>query len=137
MKALTTKWHARIDYLLAFTLICSPWLFYFRNAGAQTYVPLFCGALMLFYNLLTKYDISLVKLIGLRFHFALDVLSGGLLALSPWMFGFMDTVYVPHLALGLMIIGTAFSALPVRINAPSLPRSYANHYYSGWMGHWE
>ena len=37
----------------------------------------------------------------------LDLLSGLLLAASPWLFGFSEFVYVPHLVLGLLEIGAA------------------------------
>jgi hypothetical protein len=31
----------------------------------------------------------------------IDVASGALLALSPWLFGFADRVFCPHLIVGL------------------------------------
>jgi hypothetical protein len=34
-------------------------------------------------------------------------MSGILLAASPWIFGFADTVYLPHLILGIAEIGAA------------------------------
>ncbi len=35
----------------------------------------------------------------------IDVASGALLALSPWLFGFADRVFWPHLIIGLREIG--------------------------------
>lgn len=40
-------------------------------------------------------------------HLTLDLLSGLLLAASPWLFGFSEFVYVPHLVLGVLEIGAA------------------------------
>jgi SPW repeat len=37
----------------------------------------------------------------------LDLGSGILLAVSPWLFGFADQVWAPHLVIGLIEIGTA------------------------------
>lgn len=37
----------------------------------------------------------------------LDTVSGIFLATSPWLLGFSDKVFLPHLALGLIIIGAA------------------------------
>jgi hypothetical protein len=41
----------------------------------------------------------------MKAHLALDVLSGIVLAASPWLFDFADRVYLPHLILGLIEIG--------------------------------
>ncbi len=40
-------------------------------------------------------------------HLTLDLLSGVLLAASPWLFGFSGFVYVPHLVLGVLEVGAA------------------------------
>jgi hypothetical protein len=40
-------------------------------------------------------------------HLFLDAAGGILLAASPWLFGFADEVWVPHLVLGLIELGTA------------------------------
>jgi hypothetical protein len=37
----------------------------------------------------------------------LDYASGVLLAASPWLFGFADYVWEPHLILGILEIGAA------------------------------
>jgi hypothetical protein len=37
-------------------------------------------------------------------HLATDVAAGALLAVSPWLFGFADRVYLPHLVVGLFEI---------------------------------
>jgi len=40
-------------------------------------------------------------------HLTLDLVSGILLAASPWIFGFADHVYLPHLVLGIIEIGAS------------------------------
>jgi hypothetical protein len=40
-------------------------------------------------------------------HLAIDGLSGALLAVSPWLFGFAGIVYLPHLILGIIELGTS------------------------------
>jgi hypothetical protein len=39
----------------------------------------------------------------------IDVASGALLALSPWLFGFADRVFWPHLIVGIMEIGAGLT----------------------------
>jgi hypothetical protein len=42
-------------------------------------------------------------------HLTVDVLTGALLAASPWLFGFADEVRLPHLLLGVGEIGSALT----------------------------
>jgi hypothetical protein len=37
----------------------------------------------------------------------IDLMSGIFLAVSPWLFGFADEVYLPHLVLGILEVGAA------------------------------
>ncbi len=37
----------------------------------------------------------------------IDFLSGVFLAASPWLFGFAEEVYLPHLILGIFEIGAS------------------------------
>jgi hypothetical protein len=37
-------------------------------------------------------------------HLGVDVMGGTLLAASPWLFGFADRIWWPHLLIGLMEI---------------------------------
>jgi hypothetical protein len=60
----------------------------------------------------------------MRMHLLLDIASGMLLAASPWLFGFADRVFLPHLVVGLFEIvaglatrttpGTAAGAMATR-----------------------
>ena len=40
-------------------------------------------------------------------HLGLDAAAGLLLAASPWLFGFAEFVYLPHLILGILEMGAA------------------------------
>ena len=96
-----------MDYLVGIIIAASPWLFDFARGGPETVVPALVGIIGIVYSLLTNYEFGALKLISMRTHLALDYVSGALLAASPWLFGFNDYVYLPHLILGLVEIGTA------------------------------
>jgi len=57
--------------------------------------------------LLTNYELGVTKGISMRTHLTLDLMSGILLAASPWIFGFSEYVYLPHLVLGILEIGAS------------------------------
>ncbi|MDQ3278240.1 MAG: SPW repeat protein, partial [Bacteroidota bacterium] len=75
--------------------------------GAETWVPVILGASAILYSLFTDYEMGATSGISMRTHLTLDLLSGLLLAMSPWIFGFADVVYVPHLVFGILEIGVA------------------------------
>lgn len=96
-----------LDYLLGALLIGAPWLLGFAAGGAETWVPVALGAGVLLYSVFTDYEPGLVKKVQMPAHLLLDALGGLLLAASPWMFGFDDRVWIPHVVLGLIEVATA------------------------------
>jgi hypothetical protein len=107
MKIISTRVHGVLDYLVSALLIASPWLFDFARGGAETWVPVILGAGAILYSLMTDYEYSISRSISMKTHLNLDLFSGVFLAASPWIFGFNDYVYVPHLVLGILEIGAA------------------------------
>ncbi|MCE3283743.1 MAG: hypothetical protein K0Q66_2480 [Chitinophagaceae bacterium] len=107
MKIISTKVHGVLDYLMGVMLIASPWIFGFAFNGAQLWIPVLLGITMIVYSLMTEYELGLSDNISMRTHLVMDFISGAILAASPWLFGFADQVYLPHLLLGLAEIGAA------------------------------
>ena len=107
MRFIPTKVHGMLDYLVGILLIVSPWLFDFADNGMETWIPVVLGVGALVYSLMTDYELSLNRSIPMKTHLTLDLMSGILLAASPWIFGFADKVYVPHLILGILEIGAS------------------------------
>jgi hypothetical protein len=101
MRFLSTKVHGVLDYLVGVLLIAAPWLFDFARGGAETWVPVILGVSTIIYSLMTDYEYSMSRKLSMRSHLTLDLLSGILLAASPWIFGFSEYVYMPHLIVGL------------------------------------
>lgn len=107
MKIISTRTHGMLDYTMGIILIIAPWLLGFAAGGAETWVPVILGAGVIFYSLLTKYELGAVRILSMSTHLWLDGISGALLALSPWLFGFADLVFLPHLIFGILEIGAA------------------------------
>lgn len=112
-----------MDYLMGVLLIASPWLFDFARDGAETWVPVILGAGAIIYSLMTDYEYSLTRRLSMSTHLTLDLVSGIFLAASPWIFGFNEYVYMPHLVLGLLEVGAALTTQRV----PSDARGDAAH----------
>ena len=101
MKILSTRLHGTFDYLGGIFLIGAPWVFDFARGGAETWVFIACGALMLGAALITDYECGVVPGLSMTQHLVLDGMLGLFLAASPWLFGFSEFVYLPHLLIGL------------------------------------
>lgn len=107
MRFIDTRTHGMIDYLMGILLIISPWLFGFANGGAAQWIPIILGLGALLYSLITDYELGLLKIISMKAHLIIDLIVGLFLAASPWIFGFADQVYLPHLILGILEMGAS------------------------------
>ncbi|MBO9201697.1 MULTISPECIES: SPW repeat domain-containing protein [Niastella] len=105
MKPINTKVHGCLDYIMGVLLIAAPWIFDFTRNGAETWVPVILGITTILYSLLTNYELGVARMISMRSHLTLDMVGGIFLAVSPWLFGFVNHVWQPHLLLGILEIG--------------------------------
>ncbi|HET8855741.1 MAG TPA: SPW repeat protein [Salinimicrobium sp.] len=121
MRFIETKAHGMLDYLMGVLLIISPWLFDFDNGGAAQWIPMILGFSTIFYSIITNYELGLLKIISMKTHLMIDLFSGILLAVSPWLFGFAELVYLPHLILGLAEIAASLCTK----KQPSYPQATA------------
>ncbi len=111
-----TRMHGVLDYGMAAVLIVAPWLFGFADNGAAMAIPIVVGLTVVAYSLFTNYELGLVRRLSMPTHLVLDGIGGLLLLVSPWLFAFADTVWVPHVIFGLLEIGAA--ALTQRTPSP-------------------
>ena len=110
MRFIPTGIHGVLDYLTGVVLIGIPFVVGFVPGretaiaidNAATYVPVVLGFGLIIYSLFTNYEVGVVRKIPMRVHLALDAISGGFLAVSPWLFGFADYVLWPHVILGVI-----------------------------------
>ncbi len=104
---ISTRTHGVIDYVTAALLILSPYLFGFATGGIEHWIVEIVGVALLGMSLVTRYELSIAKIIPLRAHLGVDLAAGILLAVSPWLFGFAEVIWWPHLLIGLMEIAVS------------------------------
>ncbi|MDQ3656314.1 MAG: SPW repeat protein [Chloroflexota bacterium] len=109
MRFIPTRIHGFLDYGMGLLLIVAPWLFGFADGGAETWIPVILGIGAIGYSLLTDYELGVARTIPMATHLMLDIASGIVLAVSPWIFGFAGDVWAPHLILGLLEIGAGLT----------------------------
>lgn len=118
MKFIGTKVHGYLDYIVAILLITAPWIFDFYQGGAESWVPIILGLTTIVYSLFTRYELGVSPKLNMSTHLTFDVISGLLLAVSPWLFGFAETVWAPHLIVGIFEVGVAAMTKVVPENKP-------------------
>lgn len=123
MRFIPTRVHGMLDYVMGVLLIACPWILGFADAdfaanGAETWIMVLFGGMMIVAALMTAYECGVVSLISMKTHLGMDVLMGLVLAASPWLFGFYEQVWVPHLVLGLSEVGAGLMTKTVPTSAP-------------------
>jgi len=111
MKLISTKVHTVIGLVVGFLLLLAPKIFGFDDNMAATTVPIVVGIFIILNELITTSPFSPIKLVPMKVHVVLDVITGLFLAVSPWLFNFADSdqtsQWVPHLVVGIMVVGYA------------------------------
>ena len=108
MRFVPTRVHGVADWLMGALLVVLPWLLGLDRGSAEGLVPLALGAAALVVTFFTDHELGVVRRIPMPMHLWVDALAGALLAASPWLFGFADRVWLPHVVLGLTEIVAAF-----------------------------
>lgn len=113
-----TRTHGMIDYATGALLIVAPYLFGFATGEIEQWLPQLIGVAIIGMSLITRYELSIAKIIPLKMHLGVDAASGALLAISPWLFGFANVIWWPHLLVGLTEI---FVVVLTKRHADSVP----------------
>lgn len=100
---LTTRIHGYIDYGLGLALLALPWVMGFGGSTAGV-VSMAAGVIALVLTLTTNFEAGIIKGVEVPVHLWMDGLLGLLLALSPWVMGFDQTVWIPHVAAGVLLV---------------------------------
>jgi hypothetical protein len=107
MRILPTSLHGVIDYLWGMALLSTPWLFGFTDVPAAKWTAVIFGLGAILYSALTAYELGLIKILPMSLHLILDGLAGIVLAASPFLFGFSDQVYWPHVLFGFFSVAAS------------------------------
>lgn len=111
MKFISSKAHTVIGLIVGVLLLLAPSIFNFTDNGAATATAIVIGLFIILNEIITTSPYSPLKLVPMKVHIVIDVLTGLVLALSPWLFGFMDSSsanqWVPHLIVGILTVGYA------------------------------
>ena len=120
MRFISTRTHGVLDYLMGLLLLAAPYALGFADGTAAQWVPQLLGLVAIGGAMLTDYELGVMRVIPMPVHLMIDIGSGALLALSPWLFGFSDRVFWPHLLVGLMEIGAGLTTRTVPEGATGL-----------------
>ena len=127
MRFISRKFHAVLDYMAGLLLIAAPWLFGFASIAPAMWAAVIVGVGILAMSMFTDYEGGVVKTIPMATHLTMDVIAGLILAASPWLFGFADQLYGPHLILGILAFGaglfTVSASQPARPHQGNRQRS--------------
>lgn len=111
MGVISTKVHTVIGIVVGILLLFAPTIFSFTDNAAASATAMWVGIFIILSELITTSPYSPLKLVPMKVHIALDVVAGLFLALSPWLFNFMDSAqnnqWVPHLVVGILVVGYA------------------------------
>lgn len=135
MKVLSTRTHGVMDYLVGILLIAAPFILDFDRGGAETWVPIIVGAVILLQNLMTNWEVGVFKALSANMHLNMDYLIGAFLAASPWLFNFDEYVYLPHLIVGIVILLQAMMTRVVPEHGAATNAGTRQPYRGGSMNH--
>ena len=93
-------------------MIAAPYILGFADGTTAQWVLQILGLVAIGGSLMTDHELGAMRVIPMPVHLGVDIASGALLALSPWLFGFADRVFWPHLIVGLWEIGAGLMPAP-------------------------
>jgi hypothetical protein len=110
IRFIPTGIHAYFDYIGGIGLLAAPFVFGFYSVGgAAVIIPMVLGVGLILYSLLTNYELGIpgLKFIPMSAHLAFDFVASAFLAISPFLFGFINqapNAWLPHIIAGATVI---------------------------------
>ncbi|MDB5142770.1 MAG: hypothetical protein JWQ66_1483 [Mucilaginibacter sp.] len=101
---ISTSVYGFLNYVLAITLMSSPWLFGFSHVGgASFFLPLVFGWLQLIMAIFSKHRFGFMGVFPVSMHCFIDVVGGSFLMVSPFLYDYSSHVFWPQLVLGGLV----------------------------------
>ena len=110
MRFIPTRIHAYFDYIGGIGLLAAPFVFGFYSVGGPAVIiPMVLGVGLILYSLLTNYELGIprLKFIPMSMHLVFDLVASAFLAVSPFLFGFINqapNAWLPHIIAGVTVI---------------------------------
>jgi hypothetical protein len=103
--------HGLIDYVVGVLLLVGPWLFGIADHGTARVVTMAFGAAIIMNSLCTEHEFGLYRRLPMTTHLFIDAICGGLLIAAPWVCGFADRSWIPHLVIGTVVAARSVAFL--------------------------
>jgi hypothetical protein len=110
MKLISSRTHTVIGLIVGAALVVAPWILQFDDVEAAKWSAVLVGLFVLVNEVVTTSPASPLKIVPMRVHVALDVVTGVFLLATPFLFRFADedaNKWVPHVVVGVLIAGYA------------------------------
>jgi hypothetical protein len=127
---ISTAFYGVLNYIIALTLIASPWLFdLVKVSSAALLLPIYIGWLQLIMAIFSNNETGFIKRFPMATHLTIDALMGFVLAVSPWLYTFSNSkinpdAWAPALIFGLLLLFLAiFTKKSPFTTAPHVPLS--------------
>jgi len=108
---ISTAFYGFLKYILALTLIATPWLFKGFDgtklvdiSSAALLIPIYIGWLQLIMNIFSDTEASPIRQFPIQMNLVLDVVMGFILFVSPWLYDFKAKAFLPEVLLGGLLI---------------------------------
>jgi len=125
---ISKKSYAVLNYLTGACLMLAPWYipgsngqpFYVHAGGAILFLPLIIGWLQLVMTFFSASPYGVIRQFPVQMHCFQNVLTGSFLIASPFIYGFCDVIWWPHVLCGavLMILGLFTTNSPFTTPVP-------------------
>lgn len=125
---ISTKFYAVLNYLIGAALLASPWFindstghpYYYRAGGAILFLPIIIGWLQLVMTFFSASPYGVIRQFPVQMHCFQNILTGSFLLASPFVYGFSDMIWWPHVLCGalLMILGLFTTNSPFTTPTP-------------------
>jgi len=113
MRFISDSMHAVVDYLAALFLIIAPFVLGFEAINPiGHWFSVAAGVALFGYSLLTRYSLSIAKIIPFGTHLIFDTAAGVAFIAAPFLFGFEDIMRLYYFGSGGAVLLLVLFTIP-------------------------